>query len=98
MIDKFSNFGWTISLKNKNAKTIKDSFENILKTSKRKANLGETGRGKNSSTKIFIDFYNKNSILRYNRFISLGAVFAERFNRTIRNLLEKLVYEYGDGN
>ena len=27
-IDNFSKFGWTIPLKNKNAQTIKDSFEN----------------------------------------------------------------------
>ena len=26
VIDNFSNFGWTVPLKNKNAQTIKDSF------------------------------------------------------------------------
>ena len=36
IIDIFSKFGWTIPLKNKNAQTIKDSFENILIGSKRK--------------------------------------------------------------
>ena len=40
-IDNFSKFGWTIPLKNKNAQTIKDSFENILINSKRKPNLIE---------------------------------------------------------
>ena len=30
IIDNFSKFGWTVPLKNKNARTIKDSFENIL--------------------------------------------------------------------
>ena len=30
VIDNFSKFGWTVPLKNKNAQTIKDSFENIL--------------------------------------------------------------------
>ena len=34
-IDSFSNYGWTIPLKNKNAITIKDSFENILIRSKK---------------------------------------------------------------
>ena len=28
-IDNFSKYDWTVPLKNKNAKTIKDSFENI---------------------------------------------------------------------
>ena len=32
----------------------------------------------------------------YSRNTSLGAVFAERFNRTIRDLLKKIVFEQGD--
>ena len=35
IIDNFSKFGWTVPLKNKNAQTIKDSFENILINSKK---------------------------------------------------------------
>ena len=46
IIDSFSKFGWTIPLKNKNDQTRKDSFENIIKNSKRKPNLIETHRGK----------------------------------------------------
>ena len=34
----------------------------------------------------------------YCRNISYGAVFAERFNRTIRDLLKRPVFEKGDGN
>ena len=97
-IDNFSNFGWTIPLKNKNAQTIKDSFENILINSKRKPNLIETDRGKEFYNNIFQDFLNKNNIKLYSRNTSLGAVFAERFNRTIRDLLKKIVFEHGDGN
>ena len=44
IIDNFSKFGWTIPLKNKNAITIKDSFQNILISSKRKPNLIESDR------------------------------------------------------
>ena len=36
VIDNFSKFGWTVPLKNKNAQTIKNSFENISLGSKRK--------------------------------------------------------------
>ena len=36
IIDSFSKFGWTVPLKIKNAEKIKDSFENILISSKRK--------------------------------------------------------------
>ena len=95
-IDNFSKFGWTIPLKNKNAQTIKDSFENILTSSKRKPNLVESDRGKEFYNNIFQDFLNKNNIRLYSRNSSYGAVFAERFNRTIRDLLKKIVFEQGD--
>ena len=66
--------------------------------SKRKPNLIETDRGKEFYNNIFQDFLNKNDIKLYSRNSSYGAVFAERFNRTIRDLLKKIVFEHGDGN
>ena len=98
IIDNFSKYGWTIPLKSKNAQTIKDSFENVLISSKRKPNLIESDRGKEFYNNIFQDFLNKNNIKLYSRNSSYGAVFAERFNRTIRDLLKKPVFEKGDGN
>ena len=98
IIDNFSKFGWTIPLKNKNAQIIKDSFENILINSKRKPNLIESDRGREFYNNIFQDFLNKNNIKLYSRNSSYGAVFAERFNRTIRDLLKKIVFEHGDAN
>ena len=98
IIDNFSKFGWTIPLKNKNAQTIKDSFENILINSKRKPNLVESDRGKEFHNNIFQDFLNKNNIKLYSRNSSYGAVFAERFNRTIRYLLKRPVFEKGESN
>ena len=96
IIDNFSKYGWTVPLKNKNAQTIKDSFENILTNSKRKPNLIESDRGKEFYNNFFQDFLNKNNIKLYSRNSSYGAVFAERFNRTIRDLLKKIVFEQGD--
>ena len=98
IIDNLSNFGWTIPLKNKNAQTIKDSFENFLINSKRKPNLIESDRGKEFYNNIFQDFLNKNNIKLYSRNSSYGAAFAERFNPTIRNLLKRPVFERGDSN
>ena len=98
IIDNFSKYGWTTPLKNKNAQTIKDSFENILINSKRSPNLIESDKGKEFYNHIFQDFLNKNNIRLYSRNSSYGAVFAERFNRTIRDLLKKPVFEKGDGN
>ena len=98
VLDNFSKFGWTVPLKNKKAQTIKDSFENILINSKRSPNLIETDRGKEFYSNIFQDFLIKNNIKLYSRITSLGVVFAERFNRTIRDLLKRPVFEKGDGN
>ena len=97
-IDNFSKFGWTVPLKNKNAQTITNSFENILISSKRKPNLIESDPGKELYNNTFQDFLNRNNIKIYSRNTSLGAVFAERFNRTIKDLLQRLGFEKGDGN
>ena len=98
VIDNFSKLGWTIPLKNKNAQTLKDSFENVLLSSKRQPNLIETDDGSEFINKIFTNLINTKKIKRYSRNTALGAVFAERFNRTIRDLLKKPVFEKGDGN
>ena len=98
VIDNFSKFGWTTPLKNKNPQTIKNFFEIILTNSKRKPNLIESDRGKEFYNNVFQDFSNKNNIKLYSRNSSYGAVFAERFNRTIRDLLKRPVFEKGDGN
>ena len=98
VIDNFSKYGWTVLLKNKNAQTIKDSFEKILISWKRKPNLMKSDRGKEMYNNIFQKFSNNNNIKHYSRNASLGAVFAERFNRAIRDLLKSPVFEKGDGN
>ena len=98
IIDNFSKFSWTVPLKNKNAQTIKDSFKIILISSKRSPNLLEGDRDRGIYNSIFQDYLNKNNIKLYSRNSSYGAVFAERFNRTIRDILKKIVFEKGDGN
>ena len=65
-------------------------------SSKRKPNLIESDRGKEFYNNIFQDFLNKNNIKLSSRNSSYVAVFAERFNRTIKNLLKKIVFEQGD--
>ena len=98
VIDNFSKYGWTVPLKNKNAQTIKDSFEKILLSSKRKPILIESDRGKAFYNNIFQDFLNKNDINLYSRNSYLGVVSAERFNKTIRDLIKRPVFEKGDGS
>ena len=97
IIDNFSKYGFTSPLKNKNSQAIKDSFENILICSERKLNLIESDCGKEFYNNIFQDLLNKNNIKLYSINTYLGAVFAERFNKTIRDLLKRPVFEKGDG-
>ena len=60
--------------------------------------LIETDRGKELLSKISTDFLSINNIQSCSRYTSLGAVFAESFNLSRRNLLKRLVFEKGDGN
>ena len=92
VIDNFSKFGWTIPLNNKYSQSITDAFSQIFKTSRRKPNLLKTDDGKEYVNKNFNEFLNNNIIKRYSRYTEKGAVFAERFNRTIHNLLKKPVF------
>ena len=93
VIDNVSKFGWTIPLKNKFSQSITDAFSEIIKSSNRKPNLLETDDGKEYVNKIFNEFLNNNKTKRYSRYTDKGAVFAERFNKTVRNLLKKPVFE-----
>ena len=61
-----------------------------------KPNLIETGRGKKFYYNNFQNFLNENNIKIFPRNTSLGAVFAECFHRTIRDLLKRPVFEKGD--
>ena len=97
IINYFSKFGWTVPVK-KNAQTIKDSLENIIKSSKRSRKLHEGDRDRGFYYSMFQDFLNKNNIKIYSRNSSFGAIFAERFNRTIRNLLKRPVFGKRDSN
>ena len=85
-------------MKNKYAHSIRDAFSQVVKTSKRKPNLLENDDGKEYVNKNFNEFLNSHNIKRYSRNTALGAVFVERFNRTISNLLKKPVFEKGNAD
>ena len=93
VIDNFSKFAGTIPLKNKTSETTKNEFENIIKSSKRKPNLIETDRGKEFYNATIKNFLKLKNFHHYSRYTSRGAVFVEFFNRTLRNLLKKPVFE-----
>ena len=68
-------------------------------SSKRKLDLKDLhDLGKEFLNKIFQEFLNNNIIKTFSRNTSLGAVFAEGFNRTFKFLLERPIFENCDGN
>ena len=75
ILDNFSKIGFTVPLKNKNAQTIKDSIENILKGSKRKTILIKSDRGEKFYNSFFQDFLYKNNIKTYSRIIFCRSCF-----------------------
>ena len=83
-------------MKNKYGKTITAEFSNIIIKSKRKPILLKTDDGKGLVNKIFAGFLETNGIKRYSRYTDEGAVFAERFIRTLRDLLKKPIFEKSD--
>ena len=98
VIDNFSKFGLTIPLKNKNPKSIKQTFESILSFFRKKTVLIETDRGKEFDNSNFQKYLNNNNIKHHSRDTCLGDVFAEKFNRTIGDSPENPVFEKGDCN
>ena len=60
--------------------------------------LIETDDGKEFVNKDFNEYLKLNKITRYSRYTSHCAVFAERFNRTLRNFLKKPVFLKGNAN
>ena len=77
---------------------MKDSFENILISSRRSATLIETDHRNDFLNEVFTDVLNKNNNKRFSTNTSLGVVFAERFDRTIEDLNKNPVFRSGDGN
>ena len=82
MIDKFSNFGWVVHLKNKIAQTA-SSFEVNFLGSKTKPNLFETDGGKKICTQTFSYFSEYPQYQNIPHYTAKVVVFAEFFKRTI---------------
>ena len=97
-IDNISKFVGTVPVKNEIAQTIKNSFEKILRSSKRKPNLFETVDVSEFVNRNFTNLLISNNIKKYSGNISLGAVFAECFHCTIKDLLNKPIFQPGIGN
>ena len=85
-------------MKNKYSKTMTEEVSNILTKSKRKPNKIESDRGSEWYNSIFRKFLEDKNIQHYSRCTDKGPSILDRVFRTIRNLLEKPVFEKGNAN
>ena len=58
----------------------------------------ETDDGAKFEYKIFSHFLNKKNIKNSSHYTTLRAVFAEGFDRTLRDLFKRPVFEKGESN
>ena len=90
--DNFSKYSRCIPMK-----TVTNEFSNILTTSKRRPLELESDRGTEFYNSIFQNVLKVKNI-HFSRYTDKGPSIAERVIRTIRNLLEKPVFQKGSAD
>lgn len=98
VIDCFSKYAWTFTLKNKKPEGIVEAFKQIFKESKRKPERLQTDEGTEFKGKFseFCKEQNINLFSTNNKDIKAGI--AERFNRTIEEKIEKVLTQNDNNN
>ena len=95
IIDNHTKFAWAIPLKDKSGKSTTTAFKKLIETIKRKPEKVWSDRGKEFYNKTFLDFLKQNEIQIYSTHSDLKAVFVERFNRTLLDLIKEPMYIEG---
>ena len=98
IIDNHTKYAWAIPLKDKSGKSTTTAFKNLLETSKRKPHKIWSDRGKEFYNTTFLHYLKEQNIQIYSTNSDLKAVFVERFNRTLLDLIKEPMYIEGKGN
>ena len=98
IIDNHTKYAWAIPIKDKTGKSTTAAFKNLLETSKRKPHKIWSDRGKEFYNTTFLHYLNEQNIQIYSTNSDLKAVFVERFNRTLLDLIKEPMYIEGKGN
>ena len=96
IIDNNTKYAWPIPLKYKSGKSTTTAFKSLIEKTKRKPDKIWSDRGKEFYNKTFLDFLKQNEIQFYSTNSDLKAVFVERFNRTLIDLIKKPKYIEGE--
>ena len=95
IIDNHTKYAWAIPLKDKSGKSTTTALKSLIEKTKRKPDKVWSDRGKEFYNKTFLDFLKEQNIHIYSTHSDLKAVFVERFNRTLLDLIKKPMYIEG---
>ena len=95
IIDNHTKYAWAIPLKDKSGKSTTNALKNLIEKEKRKPDKIWSDRGKEFYNKTFLNFLKENQIQIYSTNSDLKAVFVERFNRTLLDLIKEPMYIEG---
>ena len=95
IIDNHTKYAWAIPLKDKSGNSTTTALKSLIEKTKRKPDKIWSDRGKEFYNKTFLDFLKQNEIQIYSTNSDLKAVFVERFNRTLLDLMKKPMYIEG---
>ena len=88
IIDNHTKYAWAIPLKDKSRKSTTTALKSLIEKTIRKPDKIWSDRGKEFYNKTFLDFLKQNEIQIYSTNSDLKAVFVERFNRTLLDLIK----------
>lgn len=95
IIDNHTKYAWAIPLKDKSGKSTTNALKNLIEKENRKPDKIWSDRGKEFYNKTFLNFLKENQIQIYSTNSDLKAVFVERFNRTLLDLIKEPMYIEG---
>ena len=95
IIDNHTKYAWAIPLKDKSGKSTTTAFKSLIEKAKRQPDKIWSDRGKEFYNKTFLDFLKQNEIQIFSTISDLKAVFVERFNRTLLDLIKEPMYIEG---
>ena len=95
IIDNHTKYAWAIPLKDKSGKSTTTAFKKLIETSERKPHKIWSDRGKEFYNQTFLHYLNEQNIHIYSTNSGLKAVFVERFNRTLLDLIKEPMYIEG---
>ena len=92
VIDNHTKYAWAIPIKDKTGKSTTTAFKSLFGKAKRKPDELWSDRGKEVYNKTFLNFLKEQNIHIYSTHSDLKAVFVERFNRTLLDLIKEPMY------